>query len=58
LLRFLRFAVLTGVGFAQPKRNPPMKIETTVISPPIGSKCTIGLSVMRPNSFAVASPRM
>ena len=50
--------MFTGVGFAQPNRNPPRKIEMTVISPPNGSKWTIGLRVIRPNSFAVASPCM
>ncbi len=33
-----------------------MKTETMVIRPPTGSKWTIGLSVSRPNSLAVASP--
>ncbi len=30
---------MTGVGFAHPNRNGLNRIEITVISPPIGSKC-------------------
>ena len=56
LRRSRRFAGLTGVGFAHPMRNPPMTTDTMVMRPPAGSKWTIGLSVRRPNSLAVASP--
>ena len=57
LRRLRRFAGLTGVGLAQPKRNPPSSTEMIVIIPPTLSKWTIGLSVRRPKSFAVESPR-
>ena len=43
--------IFTGTGFAQPNLN------TTIISRPIGSMCFRGLSVSRPASFAVVSPR-
>ena len=49
---------LTGVGFAQPKKNAPpdMRAEMTSMSAPSGSKWTTGLRVRRPNSLAVPSP--
>ena len=43
--------MFTGTGFAQPNLN------TTIISRPIMSICLSGLSVRRPASFAVGSPR-
>src|SRR5450759_530447 len=47
---------LTGVGFAQPMMKPPRSADATSRSEPNGSRWTIGLSVRRPNIFAVPSP--
>ena len=49
---------MTGVGLAQPNPNEPAEArnETARSGPPTGSKWAIGLSVRRPNSFAVPSP--
>ena len=47
---FLKLAILTGTGRAQPKPNSSRHMK------PIGSICAIGDSVTRPESRAVRSP--
>ena len=63
---FWKLRVITGVGFAQPIRNPlkklnpkngPKMTSAGNSSVPIGSTWYMGFSVMRPCSRAVWSPR-
>ncbi len=65
-LIFLNLRVMTGVGLAQPMRNPlkklnpmngPKMLSAGMSRVPMGSMWYMGLSVMRPCSRAVWSPR-
>lgn len=55
---FLKFAGLTGTGFAQPIRKlefDKIKNNGTIMVPTM-SMCGMGLKVKRPKYFAVGSP--
>src|SRR3977135_3147267 len=48
----------TGVGFAQPNKGAPVKKESAGNNNvPMGSTCTAGFRLIRPNNLAVSSPK-